>query len=298
MNGDTGHSFDGRFLRRLERLTLRTRRVAGLVGGKPGSLRVPAADFVDYRPYSPGDDPRHIHWPAVARLDEVNVKVGRAPRAAEVCLLLDASRSMTVDPRTARLAVELAAALGWIALYSGDRLSAVRFADRVLDSWGPAAGSGRGPGLLSYLGHPCTAAAGSGGTRLEAACATAARLAPAGGLAVVLSDLWLADGLDEALAVLGRPRWEVLVLQLLSGHELGPPAMGAVVLLDSETGRTLEVQLTEALSARYREALHGRLDRVRGVAARRGARCELIHADWSLERAVVPYLLVRSVIGH
>jgi uncharacterized protein (DUF58 family) len=215
-------------------------------------------------------------------------------QAAEVCLLLDDSPSMWADVGKGRLALQLAAALGWMALHAADRLTVIRFADGVNDAWGPGVGSGRGPSLLAYLARRPR---GDGSpTKLEAACRQAARTVPAGGLAVVLSDLWLADDLNRALALLARPRWDVLLLHLLGPLELAPEEAGSVTLRDAETGRTLEVLLDAELSAAYREALNGRIDRIRSAATGRGARHELVHTDWELERAVVPYLVARSVV--
>ena len=294
MSDSEGRPFDEAFLRRLERLTLRTRRVAGLSGGRPGVLRVPAADFVDHRPYSPGDDPRHIHWAAVARHDEVFVKVGRAAQSADVSVMVDVSPSMEVDGAKGRLAVELAVALAWIALHAADRVTVIRFADRVVDTWGPAAGSGRVAGMLAHLTGSVRAAAGA--TTLQATCRQTARLAPSGGLAIVVSDLWLADDLDAALALLPRPRWDVLLLQVMGRRELEPTLKGAVTVRDAESGEELQLLLDDAALHAYRQALHARLDRLRAVAAGRGARYALIPADWPLERAVVPFLQQRAVL--
>ena len=288
-------AFDEAFLRRLERLTLRTRRIVGLVGGRPGALRVPAADFVDHRPYSPGDDTRHIDWPAVARHDEVFVKVGRAPQSADVCLIVDLSASMAVGLQKPASALQLAASLGWIALHGGDRVTVAPFPGGVDGDWGPSTGSGLGPTLLRHLGALEPSAAAE--TRLEPATRRAARLAPSGGLVVVVSDLWLADDLDSALALVPAPRWDVLVLQVLSREELEPSVAGSLVLQDAETGRWLEINVDDDLRAAYRTALHARLDRVRSVVAGRAARHELIPADWPLERAVIPYLRRRAALA-
>lgn len=287
--------FDGAFLRRLERLTLRTRRIVGLTGGRAGALRVPAADFVDHRPYSPGDDTRHIDWPAVARHDEVFVKVGRGPQSADVCLLLDRSASMAVEERKRSRALELAAALAWIALHAGDRVTVVPFAADALDVWGPATGSGRGPALLRHLAALPERSATD--TRLAPAARRAASAAPAGGMAVVVSDLWLADDLHDALGALPAPRWDVLLLQLLDRDELVPTLEGSLLLEDSESGQALDLVIDAPLRAAYRSALHARLDRVRSVAADRAARVELIPADWPLERAVIPYLQAQAVLA-
>ena len=50
------------------------------VGGAPVLLPAPDGDLDQVRPYVPGDDPRHVHWPTSARAGALVV---RAPVAAE-----------------------------------------------------------------------------------------------------------------------------------------------------------------------------------------------------------------------
>ena len=288
--------FDEAFLRRLERLSLRVQRVVGTVGGRPGPRRTPAADFVDYRPYSPGDDRRHIDWNAAARQDEVFVKIGRAPQPASVHVVVDVSPSMSFWPDKRRLALELAAALGWMSLAHGDRLTlaACPPAGAPQPVWGPASGSGRGPALLAWL--TALGVGPAGGTELGPVVSALARAAPAGGLLVLLGDLWVADDLDRTLRQVPPPRWETLVLHLLDRSELEPPWSGALELTDAETGATTSLVLDDALRSEYRRALAERCERLRGLAASRGAAYALLAADWPLEQAVLPYLQRRAAL--
>jgi uncharacterized protein (DUF58 family) len=288
--------FDDAFLRRIERLSLRARRAVGPVGGRPGPRRTPAADFVDHRPYSPGDDRRHIDWHAAARHDEVFVKIGRAPQAASVHVVLDVSPSMWRWPAKRRLAAELTAALGWMALAHGDRLTVAGCAaSDPHPTWGPASGAGRGPGLLAWLG--ALAPAPGVGSRLGPTVEGLVRAAPAGGLLVLVSDLWLADDLDATLRLAPPPRWETLLLQVLDRSELDPPHEGALALVDGETGAVVTVTVDDSVRAQYRQALNGRFERLRALATQRGAGHAVIPGDWPLEQAVLPYLQRRAVFA-
>ena len=60
--------FDEAFLRRLERLNFRTvPSLRGVMTGERRSRNLrPALDFSDHRPYSSGDDLRHVDWNAYA----------------------------------------------------------------------------------------------------------------------------------------------------------------------------------------------------------------------------------------
>src|SRR5207244_10997756 len=120
----------------LARLTLRVRRG---MGDRPGDRRFPGRpepagiELEAYGAYVPGDDPRHLDWNAVARLDTLLVRRFTAERELVVHLLLDASASMAVPARDGKLAMarELARARAYdaprahavarIAVLSGDR---------------------------------------------------------------------------------------------------------------------------------------------------------------------------------
>jgi len=289
-------SFDDAFLRRLERLTLSVRRVNVAVGDRPGTRRAPAADFIDHRPYSPGDDQRHIDWHAAARHDEVFVKVGRVQQSADVHLVLDISPSMLAWPAKRRLALELAAALGWMSLAQGDRVTLHPFpAPPHAAAWQPARGKGRGSAFLRYV----AALPRVDGAASEIAPAVRAAVRPSaiGGLVVVISDLWVVDDLDAALALAPPPRWDVLVLNVLDRSEISPVMDGAVELIDVESGADHRLLVDEPLRTAYRAALNARLERVRRLVTGRGATFALLPADWPLEQAVIPYLQRRAVLA-
>src|SRR5690349_8742982 len=101
------------------------RRVAS--GQSAGQWRSRASgssvEFSDYRTYAPGDEFRRIDWNAYARLERLFVRLYRAEEDLTLSLLLDTSASMAWGhPTKARLAAQLAGALAFIALQSGDRV--------------------------------------------------------------------------------------------------------------------------------------------------------------------------------
>lgn len=283
--GDTLR-LDDAFARRLERLRLPLRRLGHGVGARPGARRVPAADFIDHRPYAPGDDVRHIDWANMARHDAVTIRLGPATHAADVRVLLDASASMAAAPDAWRLARELAAALGWLALATGDRLQLVTAPSG--DSWGPSTGAARGG---AWLAHVAGIRAGGHGSALGPSLRKALRAAPWGGTAFVISDLWLSDDLDEVLASAPAPRWDVHVVHVLGREQLTPTIDGALALTDRETFEAIEIAVDERVRADYRVALDGWFDRVQSACAARGALWHLVPGDIGLEAALGPLLL-------
>ena len=74
--------FDAAFLYRLARLRLHSARLFD--GRIPGERRSPrygaSLEFVDVRPYVPGDDTRYVDWNVYRRLDRLVVKRFREHR--------------------------------------------------------------------------------------------------------------------------------------------------------------------------------------------------------------------------
>src|SRR5262249_14725432 len=83
-------------LRRLEQLQLVSKaRLAGTSRGERRSRhRGPSLQFVDYRQYALGDDPRQVDWNAYGRTGHLFVKLFEDEAMLTVHLLVDVSRSM------------------------------------------------------------------------------------------------------------------------------------------------------------------------------------------------------------
>lgn len=287
--------FDDAFLRRLERLRLRARRAVRPAGERPGLRRHPSDDLVEHRAYSPGDPLRHVDWHALARHDEVFVKLGRVAQGSEVCAVQDVSRSMAASAAKWRLAMELTAAIAWIALARGDRVRVLRTALEASDDLGPMSGPADALELMRRIAEPGASAFPPGPTRIGPALGRVGRQSP-GGLLVIVSDLWLDDDLAAALGKLPAALWDVHVLQVLDRDELRPRAEGTRELVDSETGERLVLEIDEGLLRDYRAALRRRLDGLRSQLGARGAVLTLIDSGQPLESAILPLLRRRALV--
>jgi uncharacterized protein (DUF58 family) len=289
---DPAALFDEAFLRRLERMGLQAQRTlrGHPAGGEHLSLnRLPTAIFSDHRPYSPGDDFRHIDWNAYAHHQEIVVKLGEVEQSVGVHVLLDVSRSMVPKLRAAQ---RLAAALGYLALAHNDRLSVVPFGVAPQPAFGPTQGKGRLIEMMKFIerlrpDQP---------TALARALMTYARSHERGGLLVICSDLLAPEGLEQALRALPPPRWQTLVLHLLDQRELRPDLSGPIELEDAETGQRLPITLDAATLAAYRRNVAEWQERMAATCARRGATYAQVLAHWPLEQQVVPYLRARRIL--
>ncbi|WP_428387750.1 DUF58 domain-containing protein [Mucisphaera sp.] len=112
----------------LTSLELRARRlIEGLsVGIHQSPLRGLSLEFAEHRPYTPGDDLRHLDWKAYGKTDRLYLKRHHQETNADVMLLVDASGSMSYRSDKAPwtkfdAATTLAAAITLLATSQHDR---------------------------------------------------------------------------------------------------------------------------------------------------------------------------------
>ncbi|MBI4506161.1 MAG: DUF58 domain-containing protein [Chloroflexi bacterium] len=254
---------DPRLLAAAQRLALTARRlVAGTIAGRHASRRPGLArEFSQFRPYQPGDEPRHIDWKLFARSDRYYLREGEVDTRVAITLVLDATASMQHRgaapdaPRKFALACSLAAALAYLAENQGDTLALQIVADGdvrsiltahrrqpfqlIVQALAAAEPSGRWPADGSRLTQALRRA------ELEAASATDDTTSR---ITVVLTDGHEHGGeIRAALAPLRTRRHELLFLQFIARDEREFPYRGAVRLEEWETGRVIE---TEAAAVR------------------------------------------------
>src|SRR5579885_2126891 len=124
---------DPSLLRRLEKLTLisRGRLARQGQGDRRSPMRGNSLQYVDFRPYTPGDDPRQVDWNAYGRSSELFVRLYEDEQTLTVHLLIDVSRSMDFgSPNKRHKSLQLAGALSYVALRGYDRLQLGFLADR------------------------------------------------------------------------------------------------------------------------------------------------------------------------
>ena len=278
--------FDDTTLRKLHRLTLVAAQVrAGrLKGDRRSTKRGSSLEFADFRVYTPGDDLRRLDWNAYARLDRPFLKLFEEQEDLAVHILLDASQSMDwrdgerdVKENSERdgernkfcYGLKLAAALGAIALASGDLLHISSLqAGRTAAQFGPTRGQLSLPRMLQFLERQST----GGKTDLNRSLYeyTLANRRP--GLAFLISDLFSDSGDPSGAVHLLSRGYQVNLVHLLSPDELDPPLAGDLRLVDVETGQSQEVSLDEELRDLYRHRLQAWREEIQRNCRKRGMR--------------------------
>lgn len=242
---------DATFLKKLERLTLATRRpFSGQMKGEKRSLkRGSSIEFADYREYSLGDDLRYVDWNTAARMDKMFLKLFVEEEDLYLALLIDSSQSMGFgNPKKIHYAARLAAALGYISLSNYDRVSVMTYTDTL----GRPLPTQRGKaGVVPFFSYLENIKAG-GTTSFAASLKRFAATVRYKGIAVVVSDFFDPNWQDGIKSLLARG-YQVAAIHTLAEEEIKPTLLGDLRIIDSETGEAKEMSVNPQLMARYQQ---------------------------------------------
>ena len=233
------------------RLVVPRTPMRGRVGERLGAATGSSMEFQDHRPYSPGDDLRHVDWRAYARSSVLSVRLYREEVAPRVDLVIDRSRSMAVTPAKQRSYGELLALLAAAA-------NGISSDTRVV--WGTAA-----PGRLE---RPVDVE-----RFLTCDAAVAAMEEPhlalrRNSMRVVVGDFLFPHDADALIGRLARDSASLAVIQLTTRDEAEPEVEGGRRLVDVEGRGELDVTIDARTVQAYRQRFN-RLRQELSQAARR-----------------------------
>jgi uncharacterized protein (DUF58 family) len=194
--------------------------------------------FDEVRPYTPGDDVRHIDWNVSARMNEPYIKVFTEERDRTVMLLVDMSASGWFGSRTQakrEIAAEVAAVVAFSAIKNNDRVGLIVFTDRVEQFVPPKKGVKH---VLRVITEILSFEPRSRRTNLVAALEYLGRVSKRRSVAFLVSD-FLATGWQHAVRVAHR-RHDLVPVVITDPLEESLPALGLVTFEDVETGALVE----------------------------------------------------------
>ena len=250
LRGQVNEVFDEDFLKEIEKLYIISKKVfAGRLRAERRTKKLGSGvEFAEHRDYTPGDDFRYIDWNIYGRIDKLFLRLFEEEEDLHVYILLDVSNSMTMgSPPKFLYAMQVGAALAYIALSNLDRVGLVPFGDKVHGRLPPTRGQGRIFKIFEFLKQTPL----GGPTHLEKSLRTFIHQNPRRGVAVLISDFYDPDGFREAINTLRYNKYELYVVQVYDLKEVRPSLMGDLHLVDCETGEEKEVTISPKLLDDY-----------------------------------------------
>jgi len=195
------------------------------------AFRGPGLDFSGFRPYTPGDEVRHIDWNVTARTGTPYVKRFQEEREKLVYVALDISTSMRFGSgwrSKLRLAGEVAAVLAIASLSAEDRAGLILFKPGSVYHIPPARGRSHGLKIIRCILQGASILSPA----LQPWHTTMARL-PAHALIFLLSDFIPGPALHE-LAGISHKR-DLVPIWIHDPVERNLPAAGIIPASDPES---------------------------------------------------------------
>ncbi|MEJ7609467.1 MAG: DUF58 domain-containing protein [Bryobacteraceae bacterium] len=276
---------DQALLEKLERLALHwNRSLPGSIGGRKTSrFPGPGQEFLDHRNFHHGDDLRSVNWRAYLRLDKLFLKMFQIEPRLPVRFLLDVSGSMsTGSPAKIEYAKRLTAALCYIGLVRLDAICIQPFRESLIESLLCGGGRHRFQPAANFL----SSFQAEGRTSYLQVARQFASLYPQRGLLVVISDFLDDEDASRPLQYLAEFGHELLLLHIIAPEDRQPQWDGDMELVDSESGRHLELSLDQNARHAYTQAWDAHARRLQDLANRNGGKYVAVPTDTQIEEAI------------
>lgn len=288
---------DAEFMSQIERLSLVARStVIGQIRGERRSRkRGTSNEFADYRDYVMGDDLRYLDWNIFGRLERLFIKLFHEEEDLTVSILVDVSASMKQgEPEKLRYALQVAAALAYIALSAEDRVGVYPFDGELRPPFRPVRGRRNAPRLFRYLESLLENPGEE--TSLEKSLQAFQRTSLRRGLVVLISDLMDPRGYDEALRAIAGSRIETFLVHLMSPQELDPSLAGDLRLIDCEDGGVAEISVNRKLLESYRSTVSAFRDGILQSCSRRNISPLFAATSTPFQQLILGYLRTRGLV--
>ncbi len=286
-------------LARIKDLQLLARSVVeGMMIGLHRSPHAGASvEFAQYRPYTQGDDLRHVDWRLYGRTDRLHIKQFQEETNLRCTIVLDCSGSMeygSVEPRKFRYGQMLAACLAYLLNQQKDAVGLVGYRQAIQVYLPPAVGARHLRRVLAELD----------GLASEGATDTAGTLGYLGnvvrprGMVVLVSDLLhpLEETVEHLRSLRAR-RQDIMVLQISDPAERTFSFDRALTLVDAEDAREQYI-VPDAVREQYLENRRRHFDQLRQECLAEEIDIEEFSTDQPLDHALHYFLQRRTHFLH
>lgn len=306
---------DSKTIARLGQLDVSSRKIFSgkLQGERRSKRRGESVEFADHRPYTMGDDLRHIDWNILGRLDKLFMKVFLEDEDLSLHLVLDASASADCgDPAKFWFMQQATAAMAYIGLVNLNRLTLTALGERSPDEGDDTAattvgGTGisgvssmlrnlRGRRRLADVERWLCSLEPRGATSFQDSCRQIALARSGKGVMIIFSDFLFKEGYEQGLRYLAGRGFDVVCVQVLSPQELDPTITGDLRLRDAEDGDRAEITVSGPLLKRYRATLAAYCDELRQFCGSRDMMHIAVPSDTPIETLLLDHLRRRGVL--
>ncbi|MBL8876882.1 MAG: DUF58 domain-containing protein [Phycisphaerae bacterium] len=314
-------------LARLSSFELRAKMI--VEGLSSGQHRSPyqgfSVEFAQHRPYTAGDDLRHLDWKVFARSDKLHLKQYQQETNFDLIVMVDCSGSMSYGSRSFAdasgvgrekspdgrahwskfdHATALAAALSYITLRQGDRVGLEMFDEKVRLVLKRSSSQGTWRQIVGALSsHPAhrTPAPTEGSTNRSsdlrrAIDETFAQISNRCILAIVSDFFMDIESIKEALARTRHAQADVMAFQIMDRAELEfdlRENAGGVLLEGLEGESTLRID-PRAIRRGYLEALEEHNSKLRALLRGMGYDYTLVNTHDFLGPALAAFVSRRN----
>ena len=284
-------------LERFENLLVFAKAVVeGYYAGKHKSpYRGSAAEFEDYKEYTPGDETRLAGLAGLWRTRRLYLRQFEEETDMTVYLMLDTSGSMRYagEKRQSKffLAAKIAAALAYLMMAQNDKAALALFAQKVTNYLAPGGTRRHLHRMVTELERIRPALS----TGIAGAVQECTALFKKRGRIVILSD-FLDDtrGLFDALSQFVHRKFEILLLQIVDPDErICSSAFNAAKFVDLETAETVQVD-PEEIRASYQAHMQRLIDDLAREADLRQIQHRLVDTQRPYLDAIEAYLGFRG----
>lgn len=252
-----------------------------------------SVEFMEYRPYIPGDNLMHVDWKLYARTDRFYVKQFEEETNTSFNILLDVSQSMGYGSENLsklEYGSYLAATLAYFMIGQQDAVGMTFFDEEIRQRIPPGSSKAHLHTLLTYLDNADLGAATEFGKPLHAL----AEWQKQRGFVVLISDLLddpeaLVDGLKH-FRFNGH---ELILFHLMDPAELSFDFQDLAEFEDLETGEKMLI-VPEAMREAYMENLERFRSTLKKQTGMMGIDYTLLPTDQPLDFALFEYLSARQ----
>ncbi|MCH2206094.1 MAG: DUF58 domain-containing protein [Lentisphaerales bacterium] len=251
-----------------------------------------SAQFKDYKAYQSGDEISKIDWQLYGRTKKLFTKHFDNETDMVIYLVVDMSASMGYGEDVSKnlLAARIAAALSYLMINQGDKVSLILF-DTKVKSYTPPGGTRK---HLYNIVQDLEKAQPSLQTDLCGALEECQGLLKKRGRLIVISDFWGEDSrLFDTLSLFLHRKFEILLMQIMDDDELHLPQYDNACFIDMETGEEIQLEPDE-IRSQYRKNMQSFLDQLAQHSETRRIRYNIINTKGPYLEAIESYLGFRK----